>query len=78
MVVVAVGDNSQKGKISKLLESPNEDTPLTKKLEHLSNRILTGMFFELFLLFFRNWKIWTCSCNFNFGGTDHQICCSIQ
>lgn len=41
MVVVAVGKNSQKGKISALLDVPNEETPLTKKLEHLANRILT-------------------------------------
>ena len=38
MLVVAVGEHSQKGKISALLDSPNEDTPLTKKLEHLANR----------------------------------------
>lgn len=39
MLVVAVGPNSQKGKISALLDSPNEDTPLTTKLEHLANQI---------------------------------------
>jgi magnesium-transporting ATPase (P-type) len=38
MLVVAVGEHSQKGKISALLDTPNEDTPLTKKLEHLANR----------------------------------------
>lgn len=40
MLVIAVGEHSQKGKISALLDTPNEDTPLTKKLEHLANRIL--------------------------------------
>lgn len=39
MLVIAVGEHSQKGKISALLDTPNEDTPLTKKLEHLANRI---------------------------------------
>lgn len=39
MMVIAVGERSQKGKISALLDSPNEDTPLTEKLEKLSERI---------------------------------------
>lgn len=40
MVVVAVGEHSQKGKISALLDTPNEDTPLTLKLETLAESIL--------------------------------------
>eukprot|EP01111_Echinosteliopsis_oligospora_P005677 TRINITY_DN191_c0_g1_i4.p1 TRINITY_DN191_c0_g1~~TRINITY_DN191_c0_g1_i4.p1 ORF type:complete len:737 (-),score=213.28 TRINITY_DN191_c0_g1_i4:677-2887(-) len=39
MMVIAVGENSQKGKITALLESPSEDTPLTTKLDKLANQI---------------------------------------
>ena len=39
MVVIAVGEHSQKGKISALLDTPNEDTPLTQKLERLAESI---------------------------------------
>jgi magnesium-transporting ATPase (P-type) len=39
MMVLAVGPNSQKGKISALLDTPHEDTPLTKKLETLAESI---------------------------------------
>jgi len=38
-LVIAVGENSQWGKLSQLLEGPNEDTPLTKKLERLAENI---------------------------------------
>eukprot|EP01113_Clastostelium_recurvatum_P039556 TRINITY_DN604_c1_g1_i5.p1 TRINITY_DN604_c1_g1~~TRINITY_DN604_c1_g1_i5.p1 ORF type:complete len:1175 (-),score=467.74 TRINITY_DN604_c1_g1_i5:38-3562(-) len=39
MMVIAVGPNSQWGKLSALLGGPSEDTPLTQKLEKLSETI---------------------------------------
>ncbi|EGC29255.1 P-type ATPase [Dictyostelium purpureum] len=39
MLVLAVGENSQWGKLRLLLQSPNSDTPLTQKLEKLAETI---------------------------------------
>ncbi|KAK5579297.1 hypothetical protein RB653_008978 [Dictyostelium firmibasis] len=39
MLVVAVGPNSQWGKLKLLLQSPDSDTPLTQKLEKLAENI---------------------------------------